>query len=148
MTLLVPKLTEQETAQLAVQQLAAAGADITQVRLCVEAGRGNPLEIAVPLEALRAIAEVLSHFAHGNAVTVNAVHAEVTTQQAADILGVSRPYFVGLLEEGKIPFRRLHKHRRVRLVDVLAYKEATDRERLDALQELSDLSHELGLYDD
>jgi excisionase family DNA binding protein len=84
----------------------------------------------------------------GRAVTV-APHAQrLTTQEAADLLGVSRPTLVSLLEAGKIPFEQPGRHRRVRLVDLLAYQAGRRMERKAALDELVRMSEDLGLYDD
>lgn len=72
----------------------------------------------------------------------------MTTQQAADLLNVSRQYLVRLLEEGRIPFTRTGKHRRLRIEDVLAFKEHRDRERCAGLDELARMSEEVGGYDE
>lgn len=105
-------------------------------------------EVELPRSVFEVLAQVVREMAHGNAVRVLPVHAELTTQQAADILGVSRPYLVGLLEEGAVPFGKVGSHRRVRLEDLLAYKDKRDRERRGVLDELAAESQELGLYDD
>jgi excisionase family DNA binding protein len=72
-------------------------------------------------------------------------HAELTTQQAADVLNVSRPFLVKLLDQGKIPCRKVGSHRRVLFADIMAYKKQNNHQRLQALEELSALDQELGL---
>ena len=97
---------------------------------------GSEQAVVVPRQAFELFLEILGQMANGNAVTILPVHAELTTQQAADLLNVSRPHLVRLLEERAIPFRHVGAHRRVRAADVLAYKrkdEARRREVLDAL---------------
>lgn len=79
---------------------------------------------------------------------VKAIDEEITTQQAAEVLGVSRPYLIQLLERGETPFHKVGTHRGVRMADVLAYKQRRDAERRRALQELIRMSQLLGLYDE
>lgn len=104
--------------------------------------------VPIPLSILESLGQLMLHLSEGNAVTIAPVHMELTTQQAADILGVSRPYLVQLLEDGKIPFRKPHSHRRVRLLDVLEYKAKEEKARHDVLDELAQLSQEMGFYDE
>jgi excisionase family DNA binding protein len=98
------------------------------------------------------IAEVLRDVAHalaqGQAVTVAPQHTTLTTQQAGDFLGISRPTFVKLLEDGVLPYSQPGRHRRVRLSDVLAYRERIQHERDEGLDELAAVSQDAGLYDD
>lgn len=88
---------------------------------------------------------ILAELADGNAVHVVPVHAELTTQEAADLLNVSRPHFIKLLEDGALAFHRTGKHRRVRFADLMQYKEARERAREQAMAELAQLSQELGM---
>ena len=74
-------------------------------------------------------------------------HAKLTTQEAADYLGVSRPYFISLLDEGVIPYQRLRSHRRILLSDVEAYRQRRDAERRELLAEMTRESFRLGFYD-
>lgn len=101
--------------------------------------------IALPVSAMQLLIKMLDVIGQGNAVTLTPVQEEVTTQQAADILNVSRPYLVQLLEEDEIPHRKVGTLRRVRLQDVLAYKETMYQKRLDTLNELTAYDQELGL---
>jgi excisionase family DNA binding protein len=102
----------------------------------VKRGKGTET-IAIPANALRLLIIILSQMAKGNAVTLIPVHAELTTQEAADLLNVSRPFLVNLLENGKIPFRKVGSRRRVFAKDILRYKEDIDKKRLEILEELA-----------
>lgn len=105
----------------------------------------NDAELEIPGEALRLLGDVLAEIANGNAVTISPVHAELTTQQAADLLNVSRPYLVKLLEQERIPFRRVGNRRRVLLTDLLAFKRIDDHERDAIADKLTAEAERLGL---
>ena len=141
--------TEQET-QLATdssRQLATIlgkrPKKVLPIRVLTDGGTGETVEI--PLSAFRLLADILTQMARGNAVSLIPIHAELTTQEAADLLNVSRPYLVELLEQRKIPFRKVGSHRRVLFKDLMAYKKDIDRKRLKVLDELAALDQELGL---
>jgi excisionase family DNA binding protein len=104
-----------------------------------------PETIEIPAAALRLLVGILNEMAEGHAVTLVPTQAELTTQEAADFLNVSRPYLIGLLEEGQIPFHKTGTHRRVLFGELLAYKTQTQEKRRQALQELTALSQELGM---
>lgn len=99
--------------------------------------RNQVHQVELPTSALRLLVDILAELADGNAVKVVPVHAELTTQEAADMLNVSRPHLVKLLEDGVLPFHRTGKHRRVRLADLTQYKEARDRASQEAMAELA-----------
>lgn len=103
--------------------------------------------IPLPETVLYLLERVVEVMARGDSITIVPVGREVTTQQAADLLNISRQYLVRLLDEGQLPFQRTGKHRRLRVEDVLSFKEKRDRERRAGLRELSQLSEEFGGYD-
>ncbi len=108
-------------------------------------GAENSLEVNLPPQAVEALTEVLEHLAHGREVTVSAQPVELSTQQAAEYLRVSRPFLVGLLEKREIPFRKVGTHRRVLFADLQFYKEKIDAQRLKTLDDLAAQAQELGL---
>lgn len=88
------------------------------------------------------VLEILHQVSHGNAVTIIPSTKEFTTQEAADILNVSRPFFVKLLESGKIPFHKVGAHRRVKASDLMSYKKLVEKQSLEALGELTRMAQE------
>ena len=99
--------------------------------------RNQAHQVELPTSALRLLVDILAELADGNAVRVVPVHAELTTQEAADLLNVSRPHLVKLLEDGELPFHRTGKHRRVRCADLMRFKEARKQTSEQAMAELA-----------
>ncbi|WP_433575837.1 excisionase family DNA-binding protein [Nocardia brasiliensis] len=104
--------------------------------------------VTLPAEVFEGLRLVALALSEGKAVTVAPLHTTLTTQEAAELLGMSRPTLVKLLDAGEIPFTRPGRHRRVRLTDVLAFREYRRAERTAGLSELTRISEDLGLYDD
>lgn len=101
--------------------------------------------IKIPAQAAHLLVQILDEMSRGNAVKLIPIHAELTTQEAADLLNISRPTFIRLLDERKIEFRKVGTHRRVPLKNALAYKRQIDMERKAALAELAAYDQELGI---
>jgi excisionase family DNA binding protein len=101
--------------------------------------------IDIPVAAVRLLADILAEMAQGNAVALLPVRAELTTQQAADLLKVSRPFLVEQLEKNALPYRKVGTHRRILFDDLMAYKRTMDGNRLQALDELAGQAQELGM---
>lgn len=130
-------------AEVAKESSRALAPHVGTKSLRLQFGDGEGEALILPSPAARLLLSVLTEMGHGNSVTVAPVQAELTTNQAADLLNVSRPYLTKLLEDGVIPFRMVGTHHRVRLEDVLAYKQREDGNRLKALEELAAQAQEL-----
>lgn len=120
----------------------------TRVQLVAEA-EAEPTTITVPAEALKLFIEVLDHLSDGVGVAIVPANAELTTQQAADMLGISRPYLIDriLQPEGPVPFRTIGRHRRIRFSDVDTYRRQDEIQRKEAADELTRIALELGMDD-
>lgn len=147
MEALIEKPTRQDQ-QLALASLsgvkrAIAGQDPTDaVRIRIqESGEA----LSLPRKALELLSFILSNMAEGKAISLIPSEAEVTTQQAADMLNVSRPHLVKLLEQGEIPFKKVGSHRRVLLEDLLKYESGLEERRAKNLQFLAQQAQELNL---
>ena len=132
---------EGERAQLAALHVFVEQARTGRARLVGPDGAEHEL----PASVYEVLVEVVHQMAQGHAVSILPVHAQLTTQQAADMLGVSRPHLVKLLEEGVIDHTRPGRHRRVKLQDVISYQARQAKERRQALDELAAESTRLGL---
>lgn len=135
---------ETELARNSSRLLAACIGHGPTARLRVIDGKD---EIEVPVAALRMLVDILANMAAGNALSLVPIHAELTTQQAADFLNVSRPYLVGLLDRGELAHHKVGTHRRIYFRDLQEYKRASDEKALQALAEMTAEAQKLGLYD-
>ena len=108
----------------------------------------NGERIELPASIFRVLASVAQQMALGRSVTILHYDHELTTQEAADILQVSRPFLIRLIEQGHIPYRMVGSHRRIRMGDLMDYKSSRDSRRRESLKELQRVSETLGLYED
>jgi excisionase family DNA binding protein len=108
-------------------------------------GDGSSETVKLPATAARLLVRILDEMGRGNAVTVVPVRAELTTQEAADLLNISRPSLIQLLQDGKIDYRLVGTHRRVRFDALIEYKRQADAARRAALAELAAYDQELGI---
>lgn len=133
--------TSRESEQATEAAKALAGGRV----VVLPRGKGKkPIEL--PPSVVRVLADALDHAQRGEHVRVIVDDEEITTQQAADLLNVSRPYLVGLVDRGEIPSRKVGSRRRLKLADVLLYREIDQARRLDAVSALAAEAQELGLY--
>ncbi|PFG09319.1 MULTISPECIES: helix-turn-helix domain-containing protein [unclassified Marinobacter] len=140
----LPTPVEVEQAKLSSRTLSKY-ADVDRVNLSLRGSNGESDELVLPGHVLQILLDVLSEISQGNAISLIPYHQEISTQDAANLLNVSRPFLVRLLEDGEIPFGKVGAHRRVKLQDVLAFKEKTDNQRSLALDELAQLSQKEGM---
>ena len=130
-----------EALPLARVYLATHLDDVVQIAVIDE----QEERLELPREALELLPRILTHMAAGEGVSIVPLHAELTTQQAADLMNVSRPFLIGLLEAGEIQYRTVGKHRRILAQSLMAYIAADDRKRREAADELTQLNQEMGL---
>jgi excisionase family DNA binding protein len=119
--------------------------DLSNLRLRLQADNEPEEVMTIPVSAFRLLADILTQMARGNAVTLIPINAELTTQQAADILNVSRPFLIKLIEDGQIPYRKVGTHRRIRFEDLMVYKRDIDNKRRAVLADLVSEAQELDM---
>ena len=107
-----------------------------------DSGQGS---VVLPQLAVDLLTRLLAELGRGHAVVVEPVAAEITTQQAADILNVSRPYLVGLLEKGEIPYRKVGNRRKIPLMKLLEYQQHDDIYRREIARQLTQEAQRIGL---
>lgn len=140
----LPSAREIELAKESSRALVAVNGGHEALQLNIS---GQNITITLPQAAVRLLVDILTNMSEGNAVTLIPIHAELTTQQAADLLNVSRKFLIDeLLETHVIPCRKVGTHRRIQFMDLMRYKQETEAKRRDALTALSTHDQELGLY--
>jgi excisionase family DNA binding protein len=141
-----PKEIEVRAAAQGQRELAACLAtNFETQRMQILDDRNVGHQIELPTSALRLLADILAEFAAGNGVGVVPMHPELTTQEAADLLNVSRPYFVKLLETQALPCRKTGTHRRIRFDDLMKFKVERDQASERAISALTEQAQELKL---
>ncbi|WP_340064430.1 helix-turn-helix domain-containing protein [Ascidiimonas aurantiaca] len=141
-----PSKEEQITAMESYNALAATLEQLTSKNPEIEIEETEE-KIKIPLKALKLLAKILKATSEGKPISLVPMATEMTTQSAAEFLGCSRPHLVKLLEEGKIPFTKVGKHRRVRFEDVVNYKNEMKAKQEQILMDIMKFDEELGLYD-
>ncbi len=134
--------TEAVGARRAAERLKAAAEGQQEVRIQID---GSELAVPLPARAVEVMVSVLSAMADGQSISVIAQQAEFSTQQAADFLNVSRPFVVKLIDDGKLPARKVNRHRRIRFADLVAYEKRSRGDRMAALAEMAREARDLGL---
>lgn len=131
---IAPSFAESEVARTSSRTLSPYGGK--NLKLQIPQPSGKPQTLELPAAAVQLLVRILTEMSEGNAITLIPIHAELTTQQAADLLNVSRPFFIALLEKGQIPFHKVGKHRRIAFRHLMQYKRKMDQERTQALADL------------
>ena len=140
---ILPSESDVSLARETSRKLAAYMEPDQIMHVTIQDTKGNQADIQLPPSAVRLLLNALEQMANGNAISLIPLQAELTTKQAANLLNVSRPYLVKLLEEGAIPFRMVGSHRRVRVEDILAYKQKSYQERSKIMAELTAEAQEM-----
>jgi excisionase family DNA binding protein len=137
----LPSATDRASANQLRRIIAAQGGEETKIKVTGENGKPADVILTEGLSSL--LLELLRYLEQGDAVTLVPITQMLTTQQAADILNVSRPFLIQLLERGVIGFTTTGRHRRIKAEDLFQYKAQRDRTRADALSELAELDADL-----
>jgi len=139
--------TEEEIASAkAYSRELARYADKDRVRVKLGADGQSSEDLVLPGHLVELMLRVATEVSMGHGVNILPIHSELTTQQAANLLNISRPHLVSLLKDGIIPHHKVGSHRRVLAHDVLTFQEVQRKARAEALDEMAALSEEMGLY--
>jgi excisionase family DNA binding protein len=138
---ILPSADDTALAERASRHLSRAKHEGAELRVQVDGGE----VLRLPKAISDLLYLMLTEMAQGNAVTLIPVHAELTTQEAADYLNVSRPHLIRMLEQGKVKFHMVGTHRRIRFSDLEAYRKAAEEEHQRVMDELAAQAQELGM---
>ncbi len=141
-----PSKIEQQVAKSSYSALVAAIEQLKDEQAEIEIEETKD-KIIIPVRALNLLGDILKAMSQGKIISLVPIATEVTTQKAAEILGCSRPFFVKLLEEGKINHTKIGRHRRIRFEDVLQYKQKMKEEQKQHIIDIMKEDEETGLYD-
>lgn len=141
-----PSKHDQKVASESYSALASVIAQIRSEQPEIEIEETSE-KIKIPLSALKLLGDILKAMSQGKLISIVPLATEVTTQAAAEILGCSRPHLVKLLEEGKIEFNKVGKHRRIKFDDILKYKNQMKDEQKKHIIDIMNFDEETGLYD-
>jgi excisionase family DNA binding protein len=142
----LPSAQESALAKLCALELSVVQATHGESQaFCITGQDGSEHQVSIPTSALKLFIEVLTQLGQGNGVSITPIHAELTTQEAADLLNMSRPTLIKLLDTNALPHSRKGNRRKIAFVDVINYKNAQDEKRLAALDELSELDQQIGM---
>ncbi len=141
-----PSKVEQKVASQSYSALASVIKQIRSEEPEIEIEETND-KIKIPLSALRLLGDILKAMSEGKLISIVPIATEVTTQAAAEFLGCSRPHLVKLLEEGKIEFTKVGKHRRIKFEDIMKYKKEMKKQQKQHIIDIMNSDEETGLYD-
>jgi excisionase family DNA binding protein len=126
-----------------IRRLAPLVRNSQQLTVLVQGDEGPGEQLVLPFPAVQLLKEILTELARGNTMTAYSIPSELTTQEAANLLNVSRPHLISLLDRDEIPYHKVGTHRRIALSDLLTYKVKSQERRDAALAELAELGQEL-----
>ena len=141
-----PSKTEQKVASQSYIALASVIEQIRSKEPEIEIEETND-KIKIPLSALKLLGDILKAMSEGKLISIVPIATEITTQAAAEFLGCSRPHLVKLLEEGKIEFTKVGKHRRIKFEDIMKYKKELKKQQKQHIIDIMNSDEETGLYD-
>lgn len=142
-----PSDDDRTLAAESVRRLAPLVRNSQQLTVLVQSDEGPGEQLVLPFPAVQLLTEILTELARGNTMTAYPIPSKLTTQEAANLLNVSRPHLISLLDRDEIPYHKVGTHRRIALSDLLKHKVKSQERRDAALAELAELGQELNSDD-